>query len=77
MAPDLVIEIISENDHYSEVDAKVDRYLEDGVELVVDPRQKTVTIRGHDLYKKLRVGDALTGMNVIPGFEMPVAAIFE
>lgn len=79
IVPDLVVEVISRHDHYSEVEAKVDRYLEDGVELVlvVDPRQKTVTLRGRDLYKKLRIGETLIGMNVIPGFEMPIAAIFE
>jgi Uma2 family endonuclease len=79
MIPDLVVEVISANDHYSEIDAKVDRYLDDGVEivLVIDPRQKTVAVRGRDLYKKLRLGDALTLGNIIPEFEMLVASIFE
>jgi len=79
LVPDLAVEVISTNDHYSDVDAKVDLYLDDGVETVwvVDPKQKTVTVRGRDYYKKLKVGDVLTGGNVIPGFELAVEKIFE
>lgn len=79
MIPDLVVEVISQNDRYVDVDAKVDLYLEDGVEIiwVVDPKQKTVTVRGKDYYKKLKTGDMLTGGAVIPGFELAVQAIFE
>jgi Uma2 family endonuclease len=79
LVPDLAVEVISTNDHYSDVDAKVDLYLDDGVEIiwVVDPKQKTVTVRGRDYYKKLKVGDVLTGGDVIPGFELAVEKIFE
>lgn len=79
LVPDLAVEVISTNDHYSEVDAKVDLYLDDGVELVwvVDPKQKTVTVRGRDYYKKLKIGDVLTGGDVLPGFELAVEKIFE
>lgn len=79
LVPDLAVEVISTNDHYSDVDAKVDLYLDDGVEIVwvVDPKQKAVIVRGRDLYQKLKVGDVLTGGNVIPGFELAVAKIFE
>ncbi len=79
LVPDLAVEVISTNDNYSDVDAKVDLYLEDGVEAVwvVDPKQKTITIRARDFYKKLHIDDTLTGGDVIPGFEMPVKAIFE
>jgi Uma2 family endonuclease len=57
----------------------VDRYPNDGVEIiwVVDPRQKCVTVRGRDSFRKLHLNDVLTGGDVIPGFEMPVKAIFE
>jgi len=79
LVPDLAVEVISTNDNYSYVDAKVDLYLADGVEIVwvVDPKQKTVMVRGKDYYKKLRVGDVLTGGEVIPGFELAVEKIFE
>lgn len=79
LVPDLAVEVISTNDHYSDVDAKVDLYLDDGVEIVwvVDPKQKAVIVRGRDSYQKHKVGDMLTGGNVIPGFELAVAKIFE
>ncbi len=79
IVPDLVVEIISKNDRYTEIDEKVDRYLNDGVKLVwvVDPRQKSVTLRGQNLFQKLHLNDTLTGGDIIPGFEMPVKAIFE
>ncbi len=79
IVPDLVVEVISHKDRYVDVDAKVELYLEDGVEIiwVVDPKQKTVTVRGREYYKKLKVGDMLTGGDVIPGFELAVQAIFE
>lgn len=79
IVPDIVIEVVSANDLYSEVDEKVDRYLDDGVEmaLVVDPRQKSVTLRQRDYYKKLHIDDPLTFGDIIPGFQMSVKAIFE
>jgi len=79
LVPDLAVEVISTNDHYSDVDAKVELYLDDGVEVVwvVDPKQKTVTVRGCDYYKKLKIGDVLTGSDVLPGFELAVEKIFE
>ncbi len=79
IVPDLVVEVISRNDRYIDVDAKVELYLDDGVEIVwvVDPKQKTVTVRGRDFYKKLKIGETLTGGDVIPGFELAVQAIFE
>jgi Uma2 family endonuclease len=79
IVPDLVVEVISQNDRYVDVDAKVELYLEDGVEIiwVVDPKQKTVTVRGQGSYQKLKIGEVLTGGNVIPGFELAVEKIFE
>jgi Uma2 family endonuclease len=79
IVPDLVVEVISRNDRYTDVEAKVELYIEDEVEmiLVVDPRQKTVTVRGRDLYKKLHINDTLTLGDIMPGFELPLKAIFE
>jgi Uma2 family endonuclease len=70
LVPDLVIEVIAPTDRYSDMDAKVDRYLEDGVKVVwvVDPQQKTITIRSRSEYKKLRIHDTLTGGGCDPRF---------
>ena len=79
LVPDLVVEVISPTDNYSDVDAKVEHYLDDDVQLVlvVDPMNKTVTVRGRDYYKKLKVGDILTVGDIMPGFELAVEKIFE
>lgn len=86
LVPDLVVEIVSPNDNLRELDEKVDRYLLDGVRAVwvVDPQRKKVlihTLNSRSPFTKqittLQIGDTLTGGDIIPGFEMPVAKIFE
>ena len=86
LVPDLVVEVVSPNDNLRELDEKVDRYLLDGVRAVwvVDPQRKKVlihTLNSRSPFTKqittLQIGDTLTGGDIIPGFEMPVAKIFE
>ena len=78
-APDIAVNVLPYDGKILEADHKFELYLDDGVEImwVVDPKQKTVTVRQRDSYKKLKVGDVLTGGDVIPGFELAVQAIFE
>lgn len=86
LVPDLVAEVVSPNDNLSELDEKVDRYLLDGVQAVwvIDPQRKKVFIHvltSRDPFTKqttsLKSGDTLSGGEIIPGFEMSVAKIFE
>jgi len=60
--------------------AKVAEYLAAGVQIVwvVDPRSKVVTVYrpGQDS-SELHVGDVLTAEGVIPGFQAPVAELFD
>lgn len=79
LVPDLVIEVISPTDKYSDVSTKVDTYLADGVKLIwiVDPQRKTITVyEGNDTGKILRIEDRLTGGNVLPAFEVDIKEIF-
>ncbi|MEM9955653.1 MAG: Uma2 family endonuclease [Chloroflexota bacterium] len=79
LVPDLVVEVISPSDKYSDVTTKVDAYLKDGVKLIwiVDPQRKTIAVyEGSDSPRTLRVDDTLTGANVLPDFEIAVKAIF-
>jgi Uma2 family endonuclease len=78
IVPDLVVEVISTNDNYTDVDAKVERYLDDGVQVVwvVDPRRKTIKAQRQGTYRTLHIGDVLTGDEVIPGFELALQAVF-
>jgi Uma2 family endonuclease len=77
--PDLAVEVLSPNDRFSEVLAKVQNWLDAGCKSVwvVDPKTQTVTVYGAD--RKVAIfgsADALTGDDLFPGFSTPVAAIF-
>jgi Uma2 family endonuclease len=81
LVPDFVIEIVSPNDRYSDINTKVEHYLADGVKLVwvVDPQRKAIAV--HEAGKAQSTiftsGQTLTGGDVIPGFELAVDRIFE
>jgi Uma2 family endonuclease len=79
IAPDLAVEVVSPNDLYEEVEAKVNEYLAAGVKLVwvVSPGSKTVLIRRADR-TCAEVGEAgeLSGESVVPGFTCKVAELF-
>jgi Uma2 family endonuclease len=78
-APDLAVEVLSPGDLVDEVEEKVDDYLNANTRLVwiVNPRRKTVTIyRPGQKPRILSETDALTGEDVIPGFQCQVAEAF-
>jgi Uma2 family endonuclease len=78
-APDLAVEVVSPNDTVFEVDDKVQEWLTAGASLVwvVNPRQRTVTVyRPGANPVILTTSDTLDGLQVVPGFSMPVANIF-
>ncbi|MDZ4765527.1 MAG: Uma2 family endonuclease [Chloroflexota bacterium] len=80
LIPDLVVEIVSENDENKDILEKVNRYLDDGVPLVwvVDSRYRHVTIyrAEGDPITVLTDKDMLDGGDLIPGFQFAVAALF-
>jgi Uma2 family endonuclease len=77
--PDLGVEVVSPNDRPSQVLAKVRDWLEAGclAVWVVDPDARTVSIhqRNREVVL-LGTSDALGGGEIIPGFRIPVSAIF-
>jgi Uma2 family endonuclease len=78
-APDLVVEVISPNDRYTEVDDKIAEWLTHGARMVlaVNPRWRTVTIyRPGQPPRLLSGGDTLDGEDVVPGWRLPVREIF-
>jgi Uma2 family endonuclease len=78
-APDLVVEVISPNDLYTEVDEKVAEWLEHGARLVyvVNPRRRTVAQhRPGEPVRILTQDDALDGLDVVPGWSMPIRDLF-
>ena len=79
-APDLVVEVISPNDRYTDVDEKVAEWLEHGTLLlfVVDPRRQTVAVhRPGQPRRVLGMDDVLDGEDVVPGWSMAVRDLFE
>ena len=80
IAPDLVAEIVSANDLYTEVTEKVAEWLAAGTRmvLVIDPRHHTVTVhRSPTAVTALTEADQIDGADVVPGWTMPVRALFE
>ncbi len=79
IAPDIAIEVISPNDDYENVDVKVEEYLSAGVRLVwvINPKAQVVMVHHPDQpSSRLRIGDQLTGEDVLPGFSVAVAELF-
>ena len=78
-APDLAVEVISPNDRYSEVEAKVRDWLDAGTRMVivVNPRTRTVRVyRSPSDVVDLTVDDVIDGADVVPGWRLPVSRIF-
>jgi Uma2 family endonuclease len=81
LVPDLVVEIVSPNDSYSEIDKKVDLYLADGVQMIVivDPQRKKIRIHYPNAKTpiSLTLDDTLEGGDLLPDFRLPLRDIFE
>jgi Uma2 family endonuclease len=83
-APDLAVEVVSPDDRYTEVAETVQTWLahETAVVLVIDPRQRTVTIHrataepGHAEVRTLGEADTLTIPDLFGAWALPVATIF-
>ncbi len=78
LIPDLVIEVVSPNDSYSAIDAKVDLYLADGVQVVwiCDPQRRKVRVHTLTGVMTLTGEMPLNGGDVLPGFEVALTEIF-
>jgi len=80
VAPDLVVEVMSPSNSWTEVMQKLREYFAIGVRLVwvVDPESKTVcAYRSTTDLRELTLADSLSGDDVLPDFSVPVASLFE
>ncbi len=78
--PELVAEIISPGDLYEEVAEKVAKWLAAGtlMVLVINPRHRTVAVhRSPNTVTVLTGDDQIDGTAVVPGWTMPIHALFE
>lgn len=80
IAPDLVVEVRSPTDRWTQLLGKVHAYLEVGVPVVVvlDPATESASVYRPDARQQIFEKDqALTFPDVLPGFAVPVARFFE
>lgn len=80
IAPDLVVEVVSPGDSWSEIQDKIEEYFAIGVRWVwvIEPRKRAVRVyRSPADMEKLVAGDTLEGEGPLAGFRLPVATIFE
>jgi len=80
-APDLAVEVISPDDRYTEVDAKVEDWLDAGCRMVIviNPRRRHRTVAVHRStvdVTTLTLDDTLDGGDVVPGWRLPIREIF-
>jgi len=79
LAPDLAVEILSESNTRGEMERKRKEYFLAGVIRVwiVDPAARTVEVYSDpEAHATFQVTDTLTDEAVLPGFELPLAALF-
>ena len=80
VAPELAVEVISPNDLFSDAEDKAKDYIRAGVDLVwaVVPNSRSVHIWRRDGSRSIvQAGEMLSGEDVLPGFAVPVAELFE
>jgi len=78
VCPELIVEIMSPDDTWSEVHEKLEEYFAVGAKLiwVMDPRRQCLHVyRSLTVLDLLTEKDTLTGGEVLPGFQVPVAEL--
>ncbi len=79
MVPDLAVEVVSENNSANEIQQKIQDYFRCGVRLVwvVYPMQTQVYVFNSPIHiDVLQRTDILDGGEVLPGFRLPLDALF-
>ncbi len=80
IAPDVVVEVVTPTVTVAYQDSKIEDFLAAGVPLIWIPNPRTRTVQVHRLGgrdSRLRRGYILEGEDVLPGFRLEVAALFD
>jgi Uma2 family endonuclease len=80
LVPDLVVEVVSPSNTADQVQKKIHEYFEAGVARVwvVYPRQQEVYLYASPTQiQVLQLGQELDGGDLVPGFRLPLNALFE
>jgi Uma2 family endonuclease len=78
IVPDFVIEVVSPNDLYTELQQKVEFYQHDGVRLIwiIDPMRKKVAVYSGEQFFSFGAEDSLTGGDVLPDLQINLKDLF-
>lgn len=80
VAPDLAVEVVSPSNTATEIQERVLEYLDAGTRLVwvVHPRIRTVTVfHSKTNVRVLTDAERLDGVDILPGFQLDIAELFE
>lgn len=80
VVPDLAVEVISPNDVFKDVLAKVREYFHYGVQIVwvIAPEERQVYVYDAPTHVRILAGqDELTGGEAVPGFRLPLVHLFQ
>lgn len=75
VAPELIVEVMSPSDRWSEVRKKIKEYFEIGVTavLIVEPEEQTIALyRSPTAIQEFALNGALTLEDILPGFNLPL-----
>jgi Uma2 family endonuclease len=79
-SPDLAVEVLSPSNTAEEMDKKLKEYFATGARLVwhIEPELKTArAFTSPDDFEDIPADGTLRGGDVLPGFELPLAKLFE
>jgi Uma2 family endonuclease len=80
-APDLAVEILSPSNTVEEIHNKLVEYFENGSRLVwvINPKEKYVLVyrSSQEPDRLLKSVDSLDGEDIVPGFTLPIAELFQ
>lgn len=80
LVPDLAVEVLSRSNTSREIERKLEDYFRSGVRLVwiIDPKSRTAEIHsGPDEVEPIDEAGSLDGRDVLPGFTISLAKLFE
>ena len=80
VVPDLAVEVISESNSANAVARKIEEYFQAGVRQGlghISQYEQDLRLRLADTGAHLQLGDELDGEGIIPGFHVPLSALFE
>jgi Uma2 family endonuclease len=80
MVPDLAVEVVSPNNTAFEIQRKIHEYFDAGVSrvwIIYPPQREVYVFASTNRIEVLQLGQELDGGDLLPGFRLPLATLFE